>query len=572
MKKKHLILPLIALTLLPLSSCTVKEEPGTNDNDKTYTEKSYNFKSFSTSHTVKDTKLNTYTFEGDGATYVEVGSFMDAMDGYLDRSKMTFKIDSSKDRDYLRIYTVYSDKYQVSCYFYWESNKISLGTNFLSLVGKSNETTRASHLSVSSSYISSWATSTSSAYTYNLGNYGMDILYCNGKVLVPLEVMNILFCSRNYKQVYFNGDGFYLVDSYLSTANPEQYSTIMTNSLNNTTPTEAQRTYNYNFICFAFDNFYGLQYYNNYGYQVDEHFARKNFKNDMLSTDPKTYAKAYMNFFRKDLDEGHTSIITNSYYNTSVIADVISEAGGINAFNGDFNTSYIEQLTGLTQAKASAYADGNVPAVRYIDDDTAVLHFDSFLVATKDQMQSETPWEYDTYSFFDHYLGQIVEKGCKNVIIDLSTNGGGVISAMIEALGFVTDKSIPFIYEYKEDLSEYQTYYNVEIPNGAYRNLNYSLLTSVCTYSSANLFAVTFKNFKLGKVYGKKSGGGMCAIFPTVLPDGSTLVMSGPMMMQIIDDDYEFQFVESGVAVDAEFDSYSYYYDDAYLKDNVKFA
>lgn len=572
MRKKHILLPLIALTLLPLSSCIVKEEPGTNDNDKTYVEKTYDFKSFSSSHTVADSKLNAYTFEGDGATYVEVGSFMDAINGYLDRSKITFKIDTSKNNDYLRMYVVYNNRYQISCYFYWNDNTISLGKSFLPLVGKSSETTRSSHLSVESTYTSSWSTSTRASYTYNLGDYDMDILYCNGKVLVPLEVMNIIFCSRNYKQVYFNGKGFYLVDSYISTSNPEQYVEIMVNSLNDTTPTQELRTYNYNFMCFAFDYFYGLQSYNNYDSNIDEYLSKKGYKTGMLSTDPKTYAKSYLNFFRKDLDEGHTAMATNSYYSLNAMAEVISEEGGVSAFTGEFLTKYTEQLTGLAQAKAAAYSDGSVPAVRYINDDTAVLHFDAFTIATNEQMKSETPWLYDTYEFFDHYLGEIVTKGCKNVIIDLSTNGGGTVSTMLESLGFLTDKAIPFVSQYKEDYAYTETYYNVEISNQAYRKLNYSILTSLCSYSAANLFAYTFKNMGLGKVYGTKSGGGMCAIFPTVLPDGSTLVMSGPTILQTIDENYHHQDVESGVTVDAEFDSYSYYYDDAYLAENVKFA
>lgn len=38
-----------------------------------------------------------------------------------------------------------------------------------------------------------------------------------------------------------------------------------------------------------------------------------------------------------------------------------------------------------------------------------------------------------------HYLDEAVNKGVKNVIIDLSTNGGGSEAAMIRALGFLRD-------------------------------------------------------------------------------------------------------------------------------------
>lgn len=555
--------------LVPLCSCSwIEIEQGENDNDKTYVEKTHDVINHSSSYTIKNTTLSTYTFDGDGATYVEVYSFINALDGFLDSSSITMTINTYSGNDYLRLSVPYGEYYSIDCVFYWDDDIISVdNTGFFSLITKSSESTDYnSNLALRQTESSGYG---SYRAHYYLGNYDMDILFCNDKVLVPFDVMNLLFCSQNYMNVYFNGDDFHIVDTYLSPSD-SFYSNVMTSSRNDTTPSSEFREYNYDFMCFAMDTFYGLRDYLNLGSRISSYISNKGYADGMKSKDSLEYTKAYLEFFRKDLDEAHTSIVTSSYYDIDAL-ESIGSTMGISTYNGSFRNKYVEQYTSLSQAASDAYSDGVVPAIRYISDDTAVLHFDSFMVGTSDELRSSTPWLYDTYEFMDHYLGMIVEKGCSNVILDLSTNGGGTIAAMLKALGFLTSDYIPYMVHDMSSNDDVSYYYEVTVDNRAYRNLNYALLTSVCTYSAANLFSATFKNMGLGYVYGRKSGGGMCAVFPMVLADGTTIPMSGPYQLQIKNSLGNFVPVQDGIAVDTSFDSYSYYYDDSYLLNAVKF-
>ena len=77
--------------------------------------------------------------------------------------------------------------------------------------------------------------------------------------------------------------------------------------------------------------------------------------------------------------------------------------------------------------------------------------------------------------------------------------------------------------------------------------------------------ASVFKQMNLGKIIGQKSGGGMCAVLPTVLADGTALTISSPYCLQTYskNDDWEYVFsdIEGGIDVDATLD-YKYFYND----------
>ena len=62
-----------------------------------------------------------------------------------------------------------------------------------------------------------------------------------------------------------------------------------------------------------------------------------------------------------------------------------------------------------------------------------------------------------------HYLDEAVNKGVKNVIIDLSTNGGGSEAAMIRALGFLRDTGKNPV---ELSIHNYQTNQNIDYKYG----------------------------------------------------------------------------------------------------------
>lgn len=113
----------------------------------------------------------------------------------------------------------------------------------------------------------------------------------------------------------------------------------------------------------------------------------------------------------------------------------------------------------------------------------------------------------------------------QRILLDLTWNTGGNVGALYRVVGFITDQ--PFrVSSIDGDTGGYSSSYVqiVGVPN--YSHLKWSLLTSPLTFSAANSMATIFKENNLGKIIGKKSGGGASSITPILLPNGTAFTMS----------------------------------------------
>ncbi|CRH57018.1 carboxy-terminal protease [Chlamydia trachomatis] len=126
-------------------------------------------------------------------------------------------------------------------------------------------------------------------------------------------------------------------------------------------------------------------------------------------------------------------------------------------------------------------------------------------------------------------------KKIKNVVIDISQNGGGNIGAMYRVLGLLTNNDI--VSHSHEMQSNAKTTENYKIDankdgnyndNDAFDNFNYYILTSKNTFSAANSFSAIVKEMNIGKIIGQKSGGGTSSVLPLVLNDGTSILISSP--------------------------------------------
>ena len=184
-------------------------------------------------------------------------------------------------------------------------------------------------------------------------------------------------------------------------------------------------------------------------------------------------------------------------------------------------------------------------------------------------------WNYDSFYFMKEMMANIKQyPEVTDIIIDLSTNGGGNLAALEKVMGFLTDKPVKF--SICDSLDQSSTVWNFEVDvdndgiydNDAYENYNWHLLTGINTFSAANLMVGLFRQMKLGDVIGQKSGGGMCAVLPTVLADGTGIAISSPYCLQYLEIDndgkYEFSDIEGGFEPDIKV-PYDFFYNDQYL-------
>lgn len=563
MRKKILAMSL-ASALLPLSSCAVPWE----DSGKIVEERSLPFYNLSEEYSMSATSLATH-FDANGVPYVDVGDYLQAMDGMLIDASISQSISTLFNT--LTLTVAAGEGQTLAMELDWSNNTIEVNsTSFFTYP------THSPSVSDFSSYYRQVAGSATASGTtekrYEFNPYGIDFYHVDGQVLVPFSVLNLLFGSQNMYNVYFNGEAYYGIDYYLTSDHP-RYEEIQQGPWKSTLPSEGFQRFNYGFLCFAMDNFYGLKDFYAKGISFDEYLTSKGLKEQILSTQDSESTKGYLNFLMKDLDELHTSIITANFFSRS---ESISTVG----YRGPFRQRYYAQGASLLAAQETAFgttADGavDVPPVRYYpasNPTVAILHFDSFQVGTQSQIEGSEPWRYDTYEFMRHYLSEIRAKGnVQKVVIDLATNGGGAIAGMIRALGFLTDRNLPYAIRYSDTGASLSTTFEVDADGDgsyadpdAYSEFQYSVLTSVATFSAANYFTSIFRSMGLGKVIGQTSGGGMCAVLPIVLPDGTGVAMSGPMGLYTLDSSGAFQSVQGGVTPDATLDTASFY-DDATL-------
>jgi C-terminal processing protease CtpA/Prc len=165
----------------------------------------------------------------------------------------------------------------------------------------------------------------------------------------------------------------------------------------------------------------------------------------------------------------------------------------------------------------------------------------------------------------------------KDILLDLSSNGGGYLVAFFRVLGFLSDDT--FDYSTYDTLSKIYADYGYEIDtdldgiyaDDAYEQYRWSILTSINTFSAANAFVSECKEKRIAKTIGEASGGGMCSIMTTVISDGTLLTISSNNTLRYLQkdgDDVIYREIESGFAPDIEL-SNDYFYDDSKLVEYI---
>ncbi|QJG66382.1 hypothetical protein HGG64_01495 [Mycoplasma phocoeninasale] len=138
---------------------------------------------------------------------------------------------------------------------------------------------------------------------------------------------------------------------------------------------------------------------------------------------------------------------------------------------------------------------------------------------------------------------------------------------MVRTLGFMTNKPI-LNREYdvlnrRADLSQsvVDTKGNDRYGKDAYTQYNWNLLVGINTFSAANQLTSIVKEMGIAKIIGQRTGGGMSAIMPITLLDGTTVTISSPNNAVFGENN---ESIEDGIAPDMEL-AYDKFYDYDYI-------
>ncbi|MGX9339119.1 S41 family peptidase [Mycoplasma sp. 1890] len=538
-----------------------------NDDKVNISSTSHSFKNYNPEYTVNDSDVNVYEIKDDKSktAYVDIDQFLSALTGLIGPEQFSSYVDKQKNRK--TYYTsnpdgTISNKLVID----WNKNTIFVTTtDFFYEILRPQELTDGGEFA---KYEYERIPESDKGVTFDLGKYHMDILYKDDKVLVPFSVFNTLFMSWTFNNIYYNGKTFTNVfaglDSFGKTEEEARERIRKDNNLHGSKPTKEEREANFNHLSFTMDYFYGLREYKQIKSFAD--YIKKEDKEKLLSTDPKKWNEAYISIFHKQLNELHTRMNSFSYYEaTNYLKPLQLQIKDYGQYRIDFNKQRAELVKGFEAYFKKKIADFKPEDyVKYVGNTAFVtlLHFED---GTKEQNKSDEAWKHDTYHLMRYLMKEVAKeehKNIKNIVLNIAINGGGSVGSMVKTLGFMTDKPIlnrEFdILNRVGSLSKGLVDTNGDdiYEGDAYTQYNWNILVGINTFSAANQLTSIVKEMGIAKIIGQKTGGGMSAIMPLALSDGTTITISGPNNATFGKDNKE---IESGVQPDIKLDYKDFY-------------
>ena len=378
--------------------------------------------------------------------------------------------------------------------------------------------------------------------TMDLGKYQIDIVSQEDECYLPLQTMSDVFFSLQYVYYVFNGEKV-IGDVYKGELMDQAYEAKPADM----SPEYAM--FNFRELCFVMDYFYGLK---------EEH--RIDSFSDFLTLDAGMFAQlsgtdsiafdvALTEILLRFFDDGHSAIVRNSWRS--------GLPKGIETVSALANIGYsiaTKSSSGnrLVDARKVAFPDG-VPGYEEIGD-TAFVSFDSFTVKRKPEeyYEMENPDDpQDTIDLIIYANRMVRREGSpvKNIVIDLSLNGGGESDAAIAVASWFTGEARFSLLDTMtggETITCYRTDLNLngvalsnpESGSGTYDpgdtvsgQYNLYCLTSPSSFSCGNLVPAIFKRAGGITLIGQRTGGGSNVVFPATTASGMIFQMSGPLQI-----------------------------------------
>ena len=537
---------------LSLTSCSRKEDKVSLKYEKT------KFVNYSQDYEMPSEYINTYFVDDSEIRYVDATNFFNALKGFYMTSY--FRVSSTYFSKNLSIfcYVNTGEKiFKTSVTFDRTNDKITVSDRyFFNLINMSVQTDYSRLISEKEA-----TTTNEDALVFNLSDFGFNMYYINGKCLVPFSIMNTIFCSNDYYNIYYDGEKYFGVTYDISSYTKENQIQLKTCSLNNKAQTQELREETYNHLKFVLNYYYGLKDYKNIN---SIELELEPYKEGILSLDPEVNKQTYYSYFVNHLDELHTRMGAYSfYYDPTVIA---TQDNWDLEKTSPARKKYKEVEEELKSLSTGIYNDENTYRV---SGSTLVIYLKSFVTGTTEHINSTDAYKYDTYEFVKYALDNVSGQGIENVVLDLSQNGGGNVGALFRVLGFISDDSIEYCshdYLFNSTLS---SLIDIDIDNDgnfedldAYSEYKWHVLSSYNTFSAANSFVAMSKSLG-ATIIGQKSGGGMCSVLPIILPDQTTIEISSQnAQMAVVDGEYDL--IEGGIEPDILID-YDKFYDIDYI-------
>ena len=408
-----------------------------------------------------------------------------------------------------------------------------------------------------------------------LSEYDMEIIQVGTECYLPFQMLNNLLVSPFYIHYIFNGQKI-IGDVYKGKLTDQVY------EAEPVPMSQSFAMFNYNELRLFLDQFYGLKP----EHRISSFFEYLMFSthlNDALAgTDSKAFDNALAELLATYLDDSHSGMTRGSWRSSiktsepdmSLLTTMFSSMG--------YSTLSRAKVSGRMSKAAKKFYPKDIPSYEEIGD-TAFITFNSFTSERQPEeyYHLEKPDDpQDTIELILYAHRQITREGSpvRNIVIDLSQNGGGSTNAAVTVASWFTGECILQLRDtmtgaetvegFRADINLNNKIANDSGDNVAGGDYHLYCLTSPVSFSCGNLVPAIFKQSGLVTLIGQRTGGGSNAVLPATTASGTMFQISGPKQISVSING-SFYNVDTGIEPDVILTRAESYYDRPALVDMI---
>jgi len=382
--------------------------------------------------------------------------------------------------------------------------------------------------------------------TINLADYSIDIVCEGDECYLPFQTLNDILVCPLYIEYVFNGEKV-IGDVHGGTLIQEA------NTVEPADMSETFAMFNFHEFCLFMDFFYGLKEEHHIDNFMDYVMVDTGLFANMTSTKPIDFDGALAGLLLQDLDDGHSGVNQFSWRcgqdNSLMMLSMMAQMGYS-------LTDRSRAAKTFGEARKAAYPDG-VPGYEEIGD-TAFVTFDSFTFERDPEEYYEledpdNPKDTAELILYAHRRITRPDSPIKNIVLDLSLNGGGNSDAAIVAASWFTGEAKIALRDPNtgaETIAAYRTDLNLNgvtlsnpdggaeryDPGDSVSGGNYRLfcLTSPISFSCGNLVPAIFQQAGNVTLIGQRTGGGSNGVLPATSASGTLFQISGNLQIATV--------------------------------------
>jgi len=368
----------------------------------------------------------------------------------------------------------------------------------------------------------------------NLSLYGIDMIQFKNELYLPFQTMSDIFLSDPYRPLTALKDIIVSPwDFRFDNGVTPTYPQIITDNI--ITVDQELLTYNYKETCLFMDWSYGLMSEKGVS-TFDSLFKANGWKERMLKSATE-FEKALSEVIGYFMDDGHSNLRWRSPNNpdSSAFLDLQGACGKLRSSERDRYSALRKTALG---DKVPGYYVSTTTGL----EDTAIITFDRFSNENIDYYASGIPATLedvqDCIGLFLYSYDKISKNNnIKNVVVDISCNGGGDVKACMFISAMLAGGEFKNVFKTTyDDAINVCGYYADANVDGVIndddfkmKDKNVYILSSTYSFSCANMLPTNLFQLPNCHVVGKRGGGGSCIVHPAASAIGTGFRMSGPM-------------------------------------------